>query len=73
MQIWRFADEVERHVDIWVSPKTFGKFDRLMRDNGLAYEIVIKDLNQIDDLKDISMNNIEMFDDYYQRYDEVCQ
>jgi len=71
MQIWRFADEVERHVDIWVSPKTFGKFDRLMRDNGLAYEIVIKDLNRIDDLKDISMNNIEMFDDYYQRYDEI--
>merc|ERR1719282_1058253 len=66
MQFWRTADEVDRHVDVWISDKSIDKLREMLNFREIPYEIIIYDAANMDGLKDISWKNIEVFDEYYQ-------
>ncbi|XP_066918772.1 carboxypeptidase B-like [Clytia hemisphaerica] len=70
IQLWRHPDEVDRHVDVWISPKSIDKFKKLSGALNMTYEVLTKNIFDEWD-KEYSMNNIEDFDMVYQKYDEI--
>lgn len=71
MQIWRHPDEVDRHVDIWLSPKSIDEFDSLCRNMNVTYEIITKNIYDEWENKRFSMSYIEDFDKHYQKFKEI--
>lgn len=71
IQLWRHPDELDRHVDIWISPKSLEEFNKLSGALNLTYEMLTKNIYDEWGNKKYSMNNIENFDLVYQRYEEV--
>ena len=68
--MWRHPDQIDRHVDVWISPKSISEFNKLTGAINMTYEVLTKNIFDKWDKK-YSMNNIEDFDMIYQKYDEV--
>jgi len=71
IQLWRHPDEIDRHVDVWISPRSINEFDQLTKTMNITYEILTKNIYDEWGNKKYSMNNIEDFDLVYQKYDEI--
>ena len=71
LQVWRHPDKINQHVDVWLAQSSLRQFTKLCIDSNLSYEIIIKDINENLGESNISMKNIEQFDQFYQAYDEV--
>merc|ERR1712168_421314 len=71
MQFWRPPDQVDRHVDIWITRGSFQIYRTLIMLEELPYEILCRDIVKKVGKPTISMNNIEDYDDIYQRTDDV--
>ena len=70
IQLWRHPDQIDRHVDVWISPKSISEFNKLTGAINMTYEVLTKNIYDQWDKK-YSMNNIEDFNKVYQKYDEV--
>ena len=71
MQFWRHPDQINRHVDILITRKSFRAYKTLLSIEDLPYKIISRDIVRELGEPSISMNNIEDYDGIYQKADDV--
>ncbi|XP_057292860.1 carboxypeptidase B-like isoform X1 [Hydractinia symbiolongicarpus] len=71
LQLWRHPDVIERHVDIWLSGSSYDAFEKVCIKKKINFEIVHNNIYNEIKKENISMKNIEDFEDYYQRFEEI--